>query len=390
MVEASVSGSEEGGGEGAAEGVAAANGPGAGAGEGAGEGQGLGVGQEGAGDVAAGGGERGEEAEVEAEAEEEELICGPCAPSGAGERGLGEMAGEVVGGVKDPWAGAERAQSQRAMEAEFWKYFGRRVLEWNPCFSEEGERRVRFSWSAALQAHDVEADVAEVESGEAAKPERARLGAVLEEVFAAEERGESLDLGPLRRLVAALVQTSGRHDRHGKGPPDPKKDPCARGSEKCPYCRYGFPHRLVARGGARRMHLERGDREGQWDARFPRNDALCTSYEPHLLLANGGNVDWRPCMNLWAVVEYVTKYATKAPEGSRALGEVLRSAMDEVSKYSVEGEGVDLMRRSLQKFYARCLGERSYGVFEAVRLGLGLPLVIPMNMTRLCPTEVPT
>ena len=126
------------------------------------------------------------------------------------------------------------------------------------------------------------------------------------------------------------------------------------------------------------MRLERGDREGQWDARFPRNDALCTSYEPHLLLANGGNVDWRPCMNLWSVVEYVTKYATKAPEGSRALGEVLRSAMEEVSKYSVDGEGVDLMRRSLQKFYARCLGERSYGVFEAVHLGLGLPMVIPM------------
>ena len=42
---------------------------------------------------------------------------------------------------------------------------------------------MRFSWSAAVQAHDVEADVAEVESGEAAKPERARLGVVLEEVF---------------------------------------------------------------------------------------------------------------------------------------------------------------------------------------------------------------
>ena len=43
----------------------------------------------------------------------------------------------------------------------------------------------------------------------------------------------------------------------------------------------------------------------------------------------------------------------------RPAAPVLRSAMDEVSKYSVEGEGVDLMRRSLQKFYARCLGERS-------------------------------
>ena len=101
-----------------------------------------------------------------------------------------------------------------------------------------------------MQARDVEVDVAEVESGEAAKPERARLGAVLEEVFAAEERGEGLDLAPLRRLVAALVQTSGRHDRRGKGPPDPSKDPCARGSEKRQYGRYGWrdhahgPHEL--------------------------------------------------------------------------------------------------------------------------------------------------
>ena len=36
------------------------------------------------------------------------------------------------------------------------------------------------------------------------------------------------------------------------------------------------------------------------------------------------------------------------------------------------------MRKSLQKFYARTLGERSYGIAEAVHLGLGLPLVIPM------------
>ena len=41
-----------------------------------------------------------------------------------------------------------------------------------------------------------------------------------------------------------------------------------------------------------------------------------------------GNIDFRPCLNLWAVVEYVTKYATKAPKGSQRLGEVLRVAMD--------------------------------------------------------------
>ena len=80
------------------------------------------------------------------------------------------------------------------------------------------------------------------------------------------------------------------------------------------------------------VELETGDREGQWQARFPRNDQLVCSYEPHVLLANVGNIDWRPMLNLWAVVEYVTKYATKAPGKSKSLREVLRQTVDEVCK----------------------------------------------------------
>ena len=63
------------------------------------------------------------------------------------------------------------------------------------------------------------------------------------------------------------------------------------------------------------MAMEKGALEGQWHARFPRNDRLCCSYEAHVLMANMGNIDWRPVLNLWAVVQYVTKYATKAPKG---------------------------------------------------------------------------
>ena len=37
-------------------------------------------------------------------------------------------------------------------------------------------------------------------------------------------------------------------------------------------------------------------------------------------------------MNLWAVVQYITKYATKAPSGAKKLGEVLRDAVDEVPR----------------------------------------------------------
>ena len=44
-------------------------------------------------------------------------------------------------------------------------------------------------------------------------------------------------------------------------------------------------------------------REGQWEAIFPRNDGLACSHEEHVLLANLGNVDWRPVVNLWSVIE---------------------------------------------------------------------------------------
>ena len=47
-------------------------------------------------------------------------------------------------------------------------------------------------------------------------------------------------------------------------------------------------------------------------------------------------------------------------------------------KYTKEGEGGDLFRRGLQKFYSKAIGGRDYGVFEAVRVNLGLPLVFPL------------
>ncbi len=126
------------------------------------------------------------------------------------------------------------------------------------------------------------------------------------------------------------------------------------------------------------MRLERGEKESQWFARFARNDELCCNSEAHVLLANMGNVDWRPCLNLWAVVQYVTKYATKAPKGSRRLHELLKDAVDEVCTYVPEGEGNDFLRRSIQKFFARTMGERDFHAFEAVQLGLQLPLVMPL------------
>ena len=187
-----------------------------------------------------------------------------------------------------------------------------------------------------------------------------------------------MDLEPVRRLVVALVQTSGRHTAHWEDAPVMGVHACAQGKPGCPTCRYGYPLDRVPRGQGRRMHLVKGDKGGSWLARFPRNDRFCCCYNVGVLLANLGNIDFRPCLNLWAVVGYVTKCATKAPKGSQRFGEVLRVAVDQVCRYEPEHQGTDLLRRSLQKVFARTLGERDFGIFEAVHLGLRLPLVFPL------------
>ena len=134
---------------------------------------------------------------------------------------------------------------------------------------------------------------------------------LLDSVLRDGAEGKDLDLQPIRKLVAALVQTSGRHT------PVPGKHPCDWGTATCPCCCYCFSHERICRHSSRKMHLVKADNKGSWHARFPRSDALCCSYEPHILLAILSNIDVRPCLNLWAVIEYITKYATKAPDGSR-------------------------------------------------------------------------
>ena len=271
---------------------------------------------------------------------------------------------------------SQRGQNKAQLEREFWQCYGKSVSEWNPSFSADGQQRIRFHWDPDVGAHDVEMMMPK--GLDELEPSRSNLRCVLDEVLGGINNGSPLDLTPLRRLLAACVQKYGRHDHHGKGPPFEGKHPCARGDDKSVHCRYGFPHKLHERDTSRPFALERGERKGSWFARFPRNDELCCSHEVHLMLANLGNLDWRPCLNLWAVVEYITKYAMKAASGSRQLADVLRDVIDEVCKYTEEGEGVDYLRKSLQKFYSRTLGERSYGIFEAVHLGLQLPMVIPM------------
>ena len=186
---------------------------------------------------------------------------------------------------------------------------------------------MRYRWDGETGAHNVVEQAGDAQTSEeraralvsGAAPETMNLRAVLDAVLGQGRGPREVDVQPLRRLVGALVQRVARRTKHGMGPPKLGEHACARGKASCPFCRYGFPRDRLPRGGARGMVMQKGDREGQWHAQFPRNDRLCCSYEEHVLLANMGNIDWRPILNLWAVTEYVTKYAAKAPKDSRGV-----------------------------------------------------------------------
>ena len=106
---------------------------------------------------------------------------------------------------------------------------------------------------------------------------------------------------------------------------------------------------------------------------LPRNDPLLNNFEPHLLLANLGNIDWRALINLWSVLEYLTKYTAKAGEGSKHLGAVFRDVLAKVDPWEEEDGVHDLWRRTIFKFYSRVIGDRDYTLYEAMHFGLRLP-----------------
>lgn len=115
-----------------------------------------------------------------------------------------------------------------------------------------------------------------------------------------------------------------------------RTDACARGKPDGSHCRYGFSHKLGAYEDG--LLLEKCDRGGGLNEIFRRNDVLVGSYEPDVLLANVGNVDWHPMLNLCGVFEYVTRYAMKAPRSTKAVlvKYALCEDVDEFGEYNLD------------------------------------------------------
>ena len=81
-----------------------------------------------------------------------------------------------------------------------------------------------------------------------------------------------------------------------------------------------------------------------------RNDPLIESYEYHMLLNNLGNVSWRPLINLWSVLEHLTKYPAKAGKGSKPMAQLFQDVVDKVFCYEEEDGIHDIWRKVIMFF----------------------------------------
>ena len=172
---------------------------------------------------------------------------------------------------------------------------------------------------------------------------------MLEKIF--ENPAEEPDLQPLRELLMSLIEHGGRHDKHGQYPPVAGVHHCARfksqtkkDARNC-YCRYLFPRKVFTatddvpgkvqtdphRPNLRNLYLD-------------RNDALINNFEAHVLLSNLGNIDWRPLINLWSVLEYLTKYTAKSGKSSLHFGKLFEDIIEHIMVHEEENGLRDLWR----------------------------------------------
>ena len=265
---------------------------------------------------------------------------------------------------------AVRLRTMQEATRDIASFFAPHVRESHPCKDLDG-RRLSEPWT--------EPDRDDV----AVAPHHVNLLALLDDVFPRDDQAREPDLGRLRRLVAALIEDGQRHTSHGHHAPRFGADPCARkhrgtaGAADSVYCRYLFPRPLVfPTEDTPGVIFNDPHRPGLRNLALPRNDTLINSFEEHLLLSNLGNIDWRPLINLWSVLEYLTKYTAKAGKPTKHVGALFEDVVHRVMSFEEEDGTHDLWRRAIMKFYNQMLANRDYSLLEVLHFGLRLPGVV--------------
>ena len=258
-------------------------------------------------------------------------------------------------------------RTKEEAETELGEFFGQYLSERHPSRNAQGNMTYNYTLEVLRNA-DLQ------------QPQCVDLYAVLETVLQGDDQGVSLQ--PLHHLLVALIENGQRHTGHGTGPPVWGSDPCARKGSRTHgtnhvYCRYLFPRFLRFFTQVRGAVVEDDPhRPGLKNLFLPRNDALLNSFEAHLLLANLGNIDWRALLNLWAVLEYLTKYNAKAGKGSQSFKKTFANVTEAIGEFEKDDGLKDLWRTAIMKFYSRVLGDRDYSLLECLHFGLRLPATL--------------
>ena len=213
----------------------------------------------------------------------------------------------------------------------------------------------------------------------AQRPQTVNLREVLERAFS---KPDAPDLSELQTLLLALIEDGQRHTWHGHRTPTWGKDPCARkirkqGESEYVICRYLFPRDLVINSDEH-FGVVRADphRQHLLNLFLRRNDSPLNNCEEHLLVMNLGMFVWHPLINLWSVLEYLSKYTAKVGKATQHLGKLFGNVVETVCSFESEDGIHDLWRRTIMKFYSKLIGNRDYSLFEVAHFGLRLPGVL--------------
>ncbi len=261
---------------------------------------------------------------------------------------------------------SDHMQTREEAELAVSKYFEHFVKEMHPCKDSSGN--ARYPYITDLLAHEY-----------GTRPQCVPLIDVLERAFA---DPLSPDLSELKQILVAIIESGQRHTGHGHDAPKLGLHPCARkirmpGEHSKIACRYDFPKALFSPTAECPGRIaDDPHRPELRTLQFERNDTLLNSFEPHLLLMNRGNIDWRPLLNLWCVLEYLTKYNAKSGKTSKQMGQLFEETLQAVHDFEDEDGLHCLWRRTIMKFYSRILGDRDYSLFEVFHFGLRLPGVL--------------
>lgn len=164
--------------------------------------------------------------------------------------------------------------------------------------------------------------------------------------------GEITDIG---EDLVDLVATCQRHTRCSTSY-------CLKKKKGKQECRFGFPKPLQPTTSVTSQD------DGEPVVLTARNDGLLNGYNPVQLSAWRANVDMQYVVSRQKVTKYVAKYATKSEPRSKALREVYRSVMKNISD-----DGTPL--KVVQKLLTSTVGERDFSAQETCHLLLMLPMV---------------